>query len=194
MPSEPLTEAQIRSHTIGVLKPLDERILLVDYDTRWPELFDREARRIRAALGDRVLRLEHTGSTAVPGLAAKPIVDVLLVVTDSADETAYLPALTAAGYSLRIRETGWYEHRMPNGPDTDVNLHVFSDGCAEVDRLLLFRDWLRSNPADRDLYARAKRDLAQRQWQFVQTYADAKTAIIEEILARVRAAGRPDEP
>ena len=94
----PLTEEQIRSHTIGTLKPLSSRILIVDYDQQWPELFGREAVRIRAALGNRALRIEHTGSTAVPGLVAKPIIDMLLVVIDSTDEDAYVPDLEAAGY------------------------------------------------------------------------------------------------
>ena len=143
---QPLTDDQIRSHTIGEPRPLNGPVLIVDYDAQWPELFAREAERIRAVLGDRVVRLEHTGSTSVPGLAAKPIIDVLLVVTDSADEAEYLPPLEAAGYSLRIREIDWYEHRMLKGPDTDVNLHVFSSGCVEIDRLLMFRDWLRTHP------------------------------------------------
>jgi GrpB-like predicted nucleotidyltransferase (UPF0157 family) len=162
----------------------------VEYDPRWPKLFDREADRIRAALGRQALLLEHTGSTSVPGLVAKPIIDVLLVVTDSRDEDSYVPALEGAGYLLRIRETNWNEHRMLKGPDTDVNLHVFSSGCPEINRLLMFRDWLRSNEADRDLYGRSKLALAQEDWKFVQNYADAKTLVIEEILARARDGGK----
>ena len=183
----PSSEDEIRSHTIGELKPLAGRILIVDYNPRWPELFAREADRIRAVLGGRALRIEHTGSTSVPGLVAKPIVDMLLVVTDSADEAAYGPALEAAGYVLRIRETNWYEHRMFNRPDTDINLHVFSPGCQEIDRVLMFRDWLRNNAADRDLYARTKLALARKEWTYVQNYADAKTIVIEEIIARATA-------
>jgi len=147
-------------------------------------MFEREARKIRAVLGARVLRIEHTGSTSVPGLAAKPVVDMLLVVIDSADEAAYAPALEASGYSLRIREPDWHEHRMFKGPETDINLHVFSSGCPEIDRVLLFRDWLRSNAADRDLYAKTKVALARKVWADVQEYADAKTIVIEEILGR----------
>ncbi len=182
----PMTEEQIRAYTIGELKPLADRILIVDYDPRWPELFAREAERIRAALGSRALRIEHTGSTSVPGLAAKPVIDVVLAVTDSRDESAYVPALEAAGYSLRIRETDWHEHRMFKGPDTDMHLHVFSTGCPEIERMLLFRDWLRNHASDRELYARAKLALAQKEWKDVQDYADAKTAVIEEILGRAR--------
>jgi len=139
-----------------------------------------------AALGERVLLIEHVGSTSVPGLAAKPRIDVLLLVTDSADEPAYVPALEAAAYVLRIREPDWYEHRMFNGLDTDINLHVFSPGCPEIDRMLLFRDWLRSNASDRRLYERTKRELARKDWRYTQNYADAKTAVVEEILARAR--------
>lgn len=169
------------------LTPLSGQIPIVDYDPRWPALYKREANRIRSAMGQQPLRIDHTGSTSVPGLAAKPIIDIVLAVADSANEAMYVPGLEGAGYSLRIREPYWYEHRMFKGPDTDVNLHVFSSGCPEIDRMLLFRDWLRSNAADRDLYARTKVELAGQEWKYVQNYADAKTAVIEEIIARARA-------
>jgi GrpB-like predicted nucleotidyltransferase (UPF0157 family) len=120
----------------------------------------------------------------VPGLAAKPIIDIVLAVPDSSDEPAYVPALEAGGYVLQAREPDWFEHRMFKGPDTDINLHVFTVGAAEIDRMLLFRDWLRANDADRDAYLQVKRDLAQRTWRHVQHYADAKTAIVEQIIAR----------
>ncbi len=180
----PSTEAEIRAATVGELVPLDSPITLVEYDPQWPQLFEREAARVRAALGDRVLLLEHCGSTSVPGLAAKPIIDMLLVVPDSADEASYLPDLEAAGYVLRIREPDWYEHRVLKGPDTNVNMHVFSPGCVEIARMLAFRDRLRRDDADRALYERTKRELAAQRWQFVQNYADAKTAVVEEIMSR----------
>ena len=184
----PRSEAEIREFTVGELKPLDGRILLAAYDPAWPGLFAREDQRIRSALGAAAAVVEHTGSTSVPGLAAKPIIDILLVVPDSADEDAYVPALESAGYVLRIREPGWYEHRVFKGPDTNVNLHVFSAGCPEVERMLGFRDWLRTHPADRILYETTKRDLAAREWRYVQNYADAKTAVVEEIIARAAGA------
>lgn len=162
---------------------MSRRILIADYDPRWPQLFAREAERIKSALGSLALRIEHVGSTSVPGLAAKPVIDLLLVVADSAHEVAYVPVLEEAGYMLRIREIDWHQHRMFKGPDQDINLHVFSTGCPEIDRMLMFRDWLRGNAADRDLYARTKVALSQQQWTGVQDYADAKTAVIEEILA-----------
>jgi GrpB-like predicted nucleotidyltransferase (UPF0157 family) len=137
-------------------------------------------------LGHRALRIEHAGSTAVPGLAAKPTIDIILAVAESAEEGAYVPNLQSAGYVLRIREPDWYEHRLFEGPGTDINLHVFSSGCPEIDRMLMFRDWLRSNAADRDRYARTKLELAQKDWNDVQDYADAKTSVVEEILGRAR--------
>ncbi len=185
----PMTEEQMRAVQVGELTPLVGRIQIVDYDPEWPRLFEREAKRVQDTLGNRVLLIEHVGSTSVPGLAAKPKIDVLLVVADSADEQAYIPALEAAAYVLRIREPDWYEHRMLKGPDTDINLHVFSSGCSEIDRMLLFRDWLRSHAADRRLYERTKRELARLNWKYTQNYADAKTAVVEEILARARGDG-----
>lgn len=182
----PMSEEQIRAATVGEITPLTGPILLADYDPAWPALFAREEARIRAALGERVLRIEHTGSTSVPGLAAKPIIDITMVVVDATDEAAYLADLEAAGYVLRIRENepDWYDHRVFKGPDTNVNLHVFSAGCVELERMVGFRDWLRSHDEDRDLYERAKRDLVGRDWKYVQNYADAKTEVVEEIMAR----------
>ena len=177
-------EAELRAVTVGELQPVSGQIELVDYDPAWPGLFAREAERIRAALGERAVLLEHTGSTSVPGLAAKPIIDMTLAVPDSSDEESYAPALEAAGYVLRIREPDWHEHRVFKGPDTNVNLHVFSDGCPEIDRMLRFRDWLRTDQADRELYEQTKRKLAAREWTYVQDYADAKTLVVEEIIAR----------
>jgi GrpB-like predicted nucleotidyltransferase (UPF0157 family) len=135
------------------------------------------------------LRIEHVGSTSVPGLPAKPIIDILLVVADSAKETEYVTALEGAGYTLHVREPSWYEHRMFKGPENDVNLHVFSVDCPEVVRMLAFRDWLRTTEADRELYARSKRTLAQQEWKYTQNYADAKAPVIEEIMSRMRGRG-----
>ncbi len=183
-----LTESEIRAVTIGELTPLNGRVVVAGYDPRWPDLFALEAAKIRTALGSRALRIEHTGSTAVPDLPAKPIIDILLVVADSADESAYVPVLTDAGYVLRIREPGWHQHRMFNAVDGAINLHVFSLDCPEIGRVLSFRNWLRRNAADRELYARTKIELAARTWQFVQNYADAKAAVIDAIMTRAVAA------
>src|SRR4029077_17649812 len=187
-PSPPMTEEQLRQSTVGELKPFESSITLVEYDPLWPEYFSREEWRIKNVLGNRALRVEHVGSTSVPGLVAKPIIDILLVVSDSADEPSYVPALEAAGYVLRIREPDWHQHRLFKGPDTNINLHVFTQGSEEVRRTLLLRDWLRTNEADRELYARTKRELAIRKWKYVQNYADAKSEVVEAILARAKAA------
>jgi len=187
---EQMTEEQLQDVTIGEPEVIGGPVELVEYDPEWPELFSREAGRIEAALGERALRIEHVGSTSVPGLVAKPIIDILLAVADSADEDRYGAAL-AAGYVLRIREPDWYQHRMLKGAVPTVNLHVFSEGCPEIERMLLFRDWIRSNKADCTLYERTKRELAQREWKYIQSYADAKGAVVEEIIAhaRIEAAG-----
>ena len=173
---------------IGGMRVHNAPIQLNEYSAEWPALFIREAKRVRANLGERVLMLEHVGSTSIPGLAAKPIIDMLLAVADCADEPAYVPTMESAGYVLRIREPDWYQHRLFKGPDTDINLHVFPFGCPEIDRMLMFRDWLRSNDGDRELYERIKRELAKQTWKYVQDYADAKTSVVEEIIARARAA------
>lgn len=178
----------MRAVTVGELKPLTSGIVVAEYDLNWPVLYVAEAEKIRAALRERVVRLEHAGSTSVPGLAAKPIIDIVLVVADSADEATYVAALEAAGYVLRIREPEWYQHRVLRGTEPDVNLHVFGVGCEEVDRMLLMRDWLRANEADRELYAQTKRELAKKNWTYMQNYADAKTEVVQAILARAQAA------
>jgi GrpB-like predicted nucleotidyltransferase (UPF0157 family) len=127
-------------------------------------------------------------SASVPGLVAKPRIDILLVVSDPADEASYVPALLTAGYALRIREPDWHEHRLFHGPETDVNLHVFAPDSPEVERLLRFRDRLRSHPPDREHYAAAKRGLAARHWRHMQDYADAKSDVVETILQRAQSA------
>jgi len=180
----PEQERYFRDVRLGEPRRLDGPVLLADYDPAWPGLYQREAARIRSVLGDRVLLLEHVGSTAVPGLAAKPVIDILLVVADPADEQAYVPDLERAGYRLAIREPDWHEHRLLKGPDTDINLHVHPPDSPEIDRHLRFRDRLRSDAADRELYERAKRELAARNWRYVQQYADAKTDVVETILRR----------
>ena len=186
------TDEELQAARVGPVVPHNAPITLAEYDPQWPVLFEREAARIRSVLGATAVRVEHAGSTSVPGLPAKPIIDIVLAVPDSADEASYAPALQAAGYVLRIREPDWFEHRLFKGPDTDINLHVFTAGEAEIDRMLLFRDWLRANDAERDAYLQVKRDLAKRTWRHVQHYADAKTAIVQEIVARATAASQHD--
>ena len=173
--------------TVGGPRPLEAPIQVCEYDAEWPSWFAAEEAGIRAVLGERVLLLEHVGSTAVPGLPAKPLIDIAMELADTADEPAYVPDLEAAGYVLRIREPDWFEHRVFKDPERDINLHVFPAGCSEVRRMILFRDWLREHEDDRTLYARAKRELAARPWKYMQQYADAKTAVVAEIMARAEA-------
>jgi GrpB-like predicted nucleotidyltransferase (UPF0157 family) len=177
-------DRELAEVTIGGPRPLAGPVEIHEYDPEWPRLYEREEERIRTVLGDRVIRIDHVGSTSVPGLPAKPLIDVALEVPDSADEAAYVPALEASGYNLRIREPDWFEHRLLKGPDADVNIHVFTAGCEEVDRMIRFRDWLGEHAAERELYAERKRELAGRDWKYMQQYADAKTAVIDEIMAR----------
>lgn len=159
-------------------------VAVVEYDPQWPELFSREQQRVREILGDTALSIEHIGSTSVPGLVAKPIIDIDLVVPNSADEPMYVPQLEAAGYLLIIREANWHEHRLLKGPDTNINLHVFSPGSPETQRHLVFRDWLRTHPDDRDLYARTKLDLASREWSDTRGYTQGKDDVIDAIYLR----------
>jgi GrpB-like predicted nucleotidyltransferase (UPF0157 family) len=169
---------------------VDGPIRLADPDPEWATQYAQQKERIQTALGPRAVQVEHVGSTSVPGLAAKPVIDIVLVVADSADEAGYLPDLEAAGYVLQFREPDWYEHRFLRDHDPAVQVHVFSVGSPEVERMLLFRDRLRAVTEERELYQRTKRELAVRRWDYVQDYADAKSTIVEEIISRARAGVR----
>lgn len=184
--TEPTSEEYLRAVTIGERKPHRAPVVLAEYDRAWPQLYRLEEEKIRRALGGRIVRVEHAGSTSVPGLPAKPVIDIVLEVPDPADEDAYVPPLEAEGYILHIREPDWFEHRLLKGTDPAVNLHVFPGGCPEVERMLRFRDHLRANEADRELYLRTKRELAAQTWEHVQHYADAKSAVVEQIMGRAQ--------
>ncbi len=156
---------------------------LVAYDPGWPASFRRYARRLRATLGDRIRLMEHIGSTAVPGLTAKPVIDIVVGIDDPDDEGTYIPDLVAIGYDLRVREPG---HRCLRGGGLDppVNLHCYRPDSVEVERYLLFRDRLRSSASDRELYASVKRGLAGRIWPDMNYYAEAKSDVVQAILQR----------
>ena len=179
-----IKDDKLKEITIGERKPHNNTITLVDYDPEWPKKFQFEYTRIKELLGNRALAIEHVGSTSVPGLPAKPIIDILLVVADSADETSYVPFLEHAGYILRIREPDWYEHRLLKGPEFPVNLHVFTKGSVEINRMLLFRNHLRTNTEDKELYLNTKKELASKVWKYVQDYADAKSEVVDAIINR----------
>jgi GrpB-like predicted nucleotidyltransferase (UPF0157 family) len=178
---DPDRAAYLDAVLIGGREPA--HVVVVDPDPSWPARFAVLRDRIRAALGPRALAVEHIGSTAVPGLAAKPIVDVLVTVADLDDEAGYAGALEAAGFPMRVREPG---HRMFRTPERDVHVHVYEPGAPAVDAYLALRDHLRRSAADRELYAATKRELARRQWADVNDYADAKSDVITGILARAR--------
>lgn len=163
------------------------QVEVVPYDPRWPELYRAEAVRLAAALGAAALHLEHVGSTSVPDLPAKPVIDIHLTVANPAEEGAYGPAIERLGYALVHREPAWFEHRMFRLASPTVNLHVFGAGCPELDRCRLFRDWLRTDATDRELYAAAKLALAARDWASVQDYAAAKSDIVAAIMRRAEA-------
>jgi GrpB-like predicted nucleotidyltransferase (UPF0157 family) len=179
-----MDDEQLKAVTVGDLPPEYQEIVLEDWNPIWPHWYESAAYRIRRALGETALELHHVGSTSVRGLAAKPLIDINLVVPDTTDEAAYVPPLEAIGYQLRIREPDWYEHRLLRGFDPPVNLHVFPPNCEEVERMLRFRDHLRTNEPDRELYERTKRELAAGEWKYVQNYADAKAEVVKDILSR----------
>ncbi|HWA63984.1 MAG TPA: GrpB family protein [Caulobacteraceae bacterium] len=187
MSDGPHTDEEIAAAHVGPVTLHNATVRLDPYDPAWPAQFAREEAKIRAALGDGALVLEHVGSTSIPGMAAKPILDILLAVADSADEGAYVPALEAQGYRLHIREPDWHEHRLLKGEAPVVNLHVFTRGSAEIARMLGFRDRCRTHPEEFELYLSTKRALASRTWRYVQHYANAKGEVVEAIISRALA-------
>jgi GrpB-like predicted nucleotidyltransferase (UPF0157 family) len=163
-------------------------VRIEEYDHAWPLLFTEAEDKIRGALGERVLELHHVGSTAVPGLPAKPFIDVDLVVADPADEASYIPDLEAAGFHHRIREPWWHEHRLLVQPEPRVTLHVFGPDCPEVIRHLMFRDWLIEHADERERYAAAKRAAAtatNAEGGHGMDYNAHKQAVVHEIYDRM---------
>jgi GrpB-like predicted nucleotidyltransferase (UPF0157 family) len=168
----------------GTVTPHNAQVYLAPHDPTWPAQYEAEAAKIRAALGTGAIVLEHVGSTSIPGIPAKPIIDILLAVANSSDEDAYVPALTAQGYRLHLREPEWEQHRVMKGESPNVNLHVFTVGSREVVRMVAFRDRCRSHPEERRLYLETKQALAGQIWRHVQHYANAKSEVVEAIIAR----------
>lgn len=184
-----------------VVEPTPTAIEVAEYDASWPDVAERIADRIRAALGTRAVRIEHVGSTAVPGLPAKPVIDLDLTVADPAAEDGWLPRLQDAGFVLTVREPWWHEHRLvrsvhPVGADASdgrgvaTNVHVFGPDSPELVKHVVFRDWLRTDAADRERYAAAKRAAAHGTPQRVMDYNARKEAVVRAIYDRAfRAAG-----
>ena len=179
------SEKYLKEVTVGPVSALSGKVVLEEYDAAWKGIFEEEKEKIGRALGRNGIVTEHVGSTSVPGLCAKPVIDILLIVRDSSDEDAYVPQLERVGYSMRIREPEWFRHRMLKKHNPEVNLHVFSYGCSEAKRMLDLRDWLRTNEGDRMLYGNTKKALVQREWQYLQDYADAKSEVVREIFSHM---------
>lgn len=160
----------------------EKRVIVIEpYNPEWPEIFDEHRRRITQALGDVACRVDHVGSTAVGGLAAKPIIDIQVSVPGVENESSYRDVLVAASYRLRVREPG---HRMFRTPELDVHVHVCDSGSEWERRHLLLRDWLRHSAEDREAYARLKMQLQGQDWETMNHYADAKSAFTAEMTTR----------
>jgi GrpB-like predicted nucleotidyltransferase (UPF0157 family) len=185
-PHEPPTHEEIERARVAPHAPAPVEV--VPPDPGWPADYRRVRERVIAALGERVVALEHVGSTSVPDLWAKPLIDIDLTVADSSEEASYLPALEAAGFELRIREPDWEEHRLLGGHEPWTNLHVWSPGSTEPRRHVAFRDWLRANEGDRRVYAELKRSLAAQGFTDVMDYNTAKGGLIYDIYERIFAA------
>lgn len=191
--------AEDRGHAVGPAAPaptvdfveprtrLDGPVRLVAADPSWPAQFEVLRDDIRRVLGRGALHVEHVGSTSVPGLLAKPILDIALVVSDPTSEQDYVPMLVSIGYVLHLREPDWFEHRLLRHRDPAANLHVFGPHCVEVERMIRFRDLLRAREDLRQDYGDTKRELAARHWDYVQDYADAKSHVVERILSEPQA-------
>jgi GrpB-like predicted nucleotidyltransferase (UPF0157 family) len=183
-PADPAFDQELDRILIGDRQP--GPVTLAEYDPDWPRRFAAIRADLTEALGQRAARIEHIGSTAVPGLVAKPIIDILVTVGAVEDEDAYAPAIEALGYELRVREPG---HRMFRPATKDVHVHVWGTGSDEPEDYLLLRDRLRSSPADRQAYEQLKRELAVRNWPDLNYYAEAKGPLIAKLLVMARAKG-----
>jgi GrpB-like predicted nucleotidyltransferase (UPF0157 family) len=178
---EEIARARVQAHT-------PDPVEVVAPDPTWPAQYDEVRSRVATALGDRAVSVEHVGSTSVPGLWAKPVIDVDVTVADSADEAAYLPDLEAAGFELRVREPEWEEHRLVRGSEPASNVHVFSAGAVEPRRHRAFREWLATHPDDLAAYADLKRELAGRGFTDAMDYNNAKAALIYDLYEQIFAA------
>ncbi|MFC3500936.1 GrpB family protein [Micromonospora krabiensis] len=182
------TPEQVADGLVGEPPRSWQSIVIEDYDPAWPERFAAASSTVKAVLGDLVIGIEHVGSTSVPGLAAKPVIDIDVLLPETTDESRYLPALEGIGYRLVLREPWWHGHRMLIASSEDVNLHIWPHDAPEPVRHRLFRDWLRTHPDDRELYAATKRRLARETIGRAGDYSLAKNEVVDQILARAFAA------
>jgi GrpB-like predicted nucleotidyltransferase (UPF0157 family) len=183
------TAEQMAVALVGEPPTTWQSIVIEDYDPAWVHRFAATGSLLNNALGDLIVGIEHVGSTSVPGLPAKPIIDIDLLLEDTTVESGFVPALEQHGYRLVLREPWWYGHRMLVSAEEDVNLHVWPKGAPEPVRHQLFRDWLRTHPDDRELYASTKRRLARDTADQPGDYSLAKNSVIDDIFARIFAAG-----
>ncbi len=181
-------------------RPTDYTLRIAEPDATWPQRYGELEAEVRAALGDRVLDIQHIGSTAVPQLPAKPVIDIDLSVADPANEAAYIPELEVLGYVHWLTDLDWHQHRLLKRLDEPrVHLHVFGADCPEAVRHRMFRDWLIAHPEDRDRYAAAKRSAAMEMAAtgddngalgFGMRYNAIKAPVVHDIYQRMfRAAG-----
>ena len=173
------------------------RLEIVPYDPAWGGAFVREEARIRKAVGPLALRIDHHGSTAVPGLAAKPVIDIQVSVADVAAIDTYRQPLQSIGYThVPHPEDAFcpFFHRPAHWPHTH-HVHVVRVGGAEERRTLAFRDYLRDHPAEAQAYAELKVRLAARfsaeSFESRQGYANAKTEFVERLVATALRLGYP---
>lgn len=170
------------------LRKRKETLEIVPPDPSWPQVFEQFNSRIVAALGDTALVVHHAGSTSVPGLPAKNVIDIDLVVADITDEAAFVPALEEAGFHFLLREPHWHEHRFFCAYEPQpANLHVWGPDTPEVERHRIFREWLLQNDDDRALYAEIKKEAARQTTEtggVMMDYNFRKDGVIRQILQR----------
>jgi GrpB-like predicted nucleotidyltransferase (UPF0157 family) len=175
----------VNPYVAGQAPSSDVRI--IPYDPAWPAAYEQVAGRVRTALGDNALELAHVGSTSVPGLAAKQVIDIDVTIADNHDESSYVPKLQEHGFTLVIREYWWYGHRLLTHREPRANVHIWSPDCPEAARHLIFRDWLRDHPEDRTRYLEAKQDAAAHinaTGGHTNDYNSHKQTVIREIYGR----------
>lgn len=158
-------------------------ITVAPYDTNWPNLFHQESEKLHSVLGDQLVDIHHIGSTAIPGIWAKPVIDIIPVVKDIASVDRYNPAMKAAGY-IPMGEYGIpfrrYFQKDKDGFRTH-NIHVFEHGNLEIERHLAFRDYMRSHPKEAEAYSVLKQQLAVQFPNDIRAYCDGKDHLIRQI-------------
>jgi len=172
------------SYFVNGVPPI-ENVTVVAYDPTWPEIYSTLASTIKNKLGSNLLKIDHVGSTAVPGLAAKPVIDIDLTVADAADEETYVLALESLGYKLIVREPRFHGHRLFHYDNPRVNLHVFTRDTPETARHLLFRDWLRQSEKDCNLYADVKFEAIKGCSLDIQKYHENKSKVVRDIYQKI---------